>query len=137
MLNKFWLWYEREYRVIAPLTALLFLLQLVHLYWMTTNIVFFRLFGHPFWDPSAFWNTVIALVDYTEIPAIISSSVFYIHQYKKEQGRNEVAQCLFSFSHQFTVDSSVLDYRRSDLCAICRHGGCNNSHLAFLVCNCG
>ncbi len=84
MSNKFWLWYEKRYRIIAPLTALLFLLQLVHLYWMTTNIVFFRLFGHPFWDPSKFWNTVIALVDYTEIPAIITSSFFYIHQYKRD-----------------------------------------------------
>jgi len=86
MLKKFWIWYERRYKVIAPLTALLFLLQLVHLYWMTTNIVFFRLFGHPFWDPNKFWNTIIALVDYTEIPAIISSSIFYIHQYKTEFG---------------------------------------------------
>ncbi|MES3031709.1 MAG: hypothetical protein V4699_00490 [Patescibacteria group bacterium] len=86
MLNKFWIWYERNYKVIAPITALLFLLQLVHLYWMTTNIVFFRLFEHPFWDPSKFWNTVIALVDYTEIPAILSSTIFYIHQYQKDSG---------------------------------------------------
>ncbi len=85
MPNKFWKWYEKRYKVIVSLTALLFLLQLVHLYWMTTNIVFFRLFGHPFWDPSKFWNTVIALVDYTEIPAIITSSIFYIHQYQTEQ----------------------------------------------------
>jgi hypothetical protein len=83
MLEKFWKWYERRYSIITPLTALLFLLQLVHLYWMTTNIVFFRAFGHSFWDPSPFWNTVIALVDYTEIPAIITSSIFYIHQYRQ------------------------------------------------------
>ena len=82
MLNKFWKWYENKYKVIAPLTALLFLLQLVHLYWMTTNVAFFRIFGYPFWDVSAFWNTVIALVDYTEIPAIITSSVLYIYQYR-------------------------------------------------------
>ncbi len=86
MPNKFWKWYEKEYRIIAPLTALLFLLQLVHLYWMTTNIVFVKLFGHAFWDPNAFWNTIIALVDYTEIPAIISSTVFYIHQYQTYTG---------------------------------------------------
>jgi hypothetical protein len=86
MLNPFWKWYEKNYHVITPLTALLFLLQLVHLYWMTTNIVFFRAFGHPFWNPSHLWNTVIALVDYTEIPAIITSTVFYIHQYREDQG---------------------------------------------------
>jgi len=83
MQNKFWGWYERWYKFIAPLTALLFVSQVVHLYWMTTNVVFFKIFGQAFWDPSAFWNTVIALVDYVEIPAIISSSVFYVHQYRQ------------------------------------------------------
>lgn len=85
MLNKFWKWYEDKYAVIAPITAFLFLFQLVHLYWMTTNVVFFKLFGHPFWDPGSFWNTVIALVDYTEIPAIITSSLLYIHQYRADK----------------------------------------------------
>ncbi len=83
MQNKFWGWYKRWYKIIAPLTALLFLSQIVHLYWMTTNIVFFKVFGHAFWDPSVFWNIVIALIDYFEIPAIISSTVFYIHQYRQ------------------------------------------------------
>lgn len=85
MLKKFWQWYEKRYRIIAPLTALLFLLQVVHLYWMTTYIIHFRVFGHFFWAPSFFWNIVIALVDYTEIPAIILSSVLYIYQYQKNQ----------------------------------------------------
>lgn len=85
MFNPFWKWYEEKYFVIAPLTALLFSLQLVHLYWMTTNIVFLRAFDHPFWDPNHFWNTVIALVDYTEIPAIVTSSIFYIYQYQREK----------------------------------------------------
>ena len=84
MFKTFWIWYEKNYRVIVPITAFLFLLQLVHLYWMTTNIVFLRLFGHSFWDPGHLWNTIIALVDYTEIPAIISSSIFYVHQYQKD-----------------------------------------------------
>lgn len=68
-----------------PSRPCFFLLQLFHLYWMTTDIVFFRAFGHPFWNPGHFWNTIIALVDYTEIPAIITSTVFYIHQYKKAE----------------------------------------------------
>lgn len=83
MFNKFWQWYEKRYSVVAPLTALLFSLQIVHLYWMTTNIVYLRAFGHPFWDPSSLWNLIIALVDYTEIPAIVTSSILYIHQYRK------------------------------------------------------
>lgn len=87
MPNEFWNWYEKKYSVIAPLTAALFLLQLVHLYWITTNIVFLKVFGHPFWEPNGFWNTVIALVDYTEIPAILSTSVLYVHQYQRDSLR--------------------------------------------------
>ena len=85
MTNNFWDWYEKKYSLIAPLTALLFLLQLAHLYWMTTNIVFLKAFGHPFWNPSDWWNAIIALVDYTEIPAILSTSALYIHQYRQDR----------------------------------------------------
>ncbi len=94
MLNRFWNWYQQKYNVIVPITAGLFLLQIVHLYWMTTNIAFFRLFGHPFWNPNNFWNSVIAVVDYTEVPAIITSTIFYIHQFR--QG-NRVRSILFLF----------------------------------------
>ena len=86
MLKFFWAWYEKNYRVIAPFTALLFLLQIVHLYWLTTNVVFLKAFGNFFWNPSELWNTIIALVDYTEIPAIITSSILYVHQYRKRKG---------------------------------------------------
>ena len=84
-LTPFWKWYEKNYRIIAPLTALLFLLQIVHLFWLTTDIVFLKAFGSSFWNPGEFWTTVIALVDYTEIPAIVTSSFLYIHQYKKAE----------------------------------------------------
>lgn len=113
MLNKFWKWYERNYKIIAPLTALLFLLQIVHLYWMTTNIVFFRALGHPFWNPGHLWNTIIALVDYTEIPAIISSSIFYIHQYRtnKESHSHSILFLLLINSqwiHLFWITDEVI-----------------------------
>lgn len=80
---NFWKWYESKYKIITIVTTGLFLLQIVHLYWLTTNVVFLRAFGYAFWSPSSFWQTVIALVDYTEIPAIITSSILYIHQFRK------------------------------------------------------
>lgn len=84
MLSTFWKWYEKEYSVIVPLTALLFLLQLVHLYWMTADVVGLRLFGHEFWHIGKIGNIFISLVDYTEIPALILTSLFYIHELQKE-----------------------------------------------------
>ena len=79
-MNKFWTLYERKYNLALYVTTVLFLIQLVHLYWMTTDVVMFRLFGRMFWDVSDFWQLLIALADYTEIPAIITASIFYIHK---------------------------------------------------------
>jgi hypothetical protein len=82
MFKNFWQWYEARYKVIVPMTAVLFLLQILHLYWLTVDVALPKLVGRSLWELSPFWDALIVLVDYTEIPAIISSSVFYIHQYK-------------------------------------------------------
>jgi len=79
MLKNFWKWYESKYTLVLYVTTLLFLVQLFHLYWLTTDIVFFRLFGREFFSVSSFWQLMIALADYTEIPAIITASILYIH----------------------------------------------------------
>ena len=83
MLNKFWTWYERHYRLNLAFTTVLFLWQLVHLYWLTTNVVAQRLLGHSLFDPSNFWNILLVLVDYTEIPALITTSILYLHEMKR------------------------------------------------------
>jgi len=79
MLKRFWKWYESKYTLVLYITTALFLVQIVHLYWMTTDIVMFRLFGRMFFDVSEFWRLVIAFADYTEIPAIITATLLYIH----------------------------------------------------------
>jgi hypothetical protein len=79
MLKRFWQWYESKYKLVLYTTTLLFLIQLFHLYWMTTDIVMYRLFGHQFFPISQFWQLMVALADYTEIPAIITASILYIH----------------------------------------------------------
>ncbi len=79
MFKKFWQWYESKYKLVLYVTTILFLIQLVHLYWMTTDIVMFRLFDHKFFPISQVSEFLIALADYTEIPAIITASILYIH----------------------------------------------------------
>ena len=81
---KFFAWYKRNYKLNLYITAGLFVWQLVHLYWMTTNVVGFRLFGHEFWNVGQTGNFLISIVDYTEIPAIILASIFYIHELQKK-----------------------------------------------------
>src|SRR3989344_3440047 len=71
-------WYNENYRFNLRLATLLFLLQLIHLAWLTCNVVVFRIFGIAVFPPQLDW--LIAVVDYTEIPALISVSLVYINE---------------------------------------------------------
>ena len=79
LLSSFSSWYERNYTLNVGIASFLFIWQLVHLYWLTTDVVFFRLFGRSFFDAKGLWEYLLILVDYTEIPALISTSFIYIH----------------------------------------------------------
>lgn len=83
-LSKFWVWYEKYYLINLAIAAGLFLLQLLHLYWLTTNVVAMRLFDRSFFNPGHVWESFIILVDYTEIPALISTSLVYINELRKK-----------------------------------------------------
>ena len=80
IFKKFWSWYNNHPRFNNGLVAGLFVLQLFHLFWLTTHVVFFRLFGESFFNPSDFWQFIIIIVDYTEIPALILASIVYINE---------------------------------------------------------
>jgi hypothetical protein len=78
-----WQWYEDIYLLNVGLAAALFLLQVVHLYWMTAHVVAVRLFDVSALRLSPFSQTLVALVDYTEIPAILGVSLVYLHALRK------------------------------------------------------
>ena len=75
--KRFFDWYNSNYRFNLRFATVFFLLQLVHLIWLTGNVVFFKLFGISIFPPQLNW--LIAVVDYTEIPALISVSLVYIN----------------------------------------------------------
>lgn len=79
----FWGWYERHYTLILWATTLLFVLQVVHLYWLGTHVIAGRLLGYSLFNPPSFWQYVIIAVDYTEVPALISTSMLYIYELQK------------------------------------------------------
>jgi hypothetical protein len=83
-LNKFWSQYEKRYRLYAGLTAGLFLLQLVHLFWLTTHAVWHRLFGYSLFNPGEIYELIIIFVDYTEIPALLATSLLYVNELRKQ-----------------------------------------------------
>ena len=77
--QKFWQWYERQDQLATTLTAILFSWQLVHLFWLSTAVVIPRLIGVTLFAPGPFFETLLILVDYTEIPALLSASLLYLH----------------------------------------------------------
>jgi len=85
--KKLWRWYEKHSRTNTIVAAGLFVLQLAHLYWLTTDVVFLKVFGREFFDIGRLGELLIALVDYTEIPALISVSLVYVHSLK-HRGNN-------------------------------------------------
>lgn len=84
ILNAFWQWYERHYLFNLGISSLLFLWQLIHLFWLSTHVVAERLTGVSYFNPEGVWNTLLILVDYTEIPALVGVSLVYLNQLRKQ-----------------------------------------------------
>ena len=79
----FWEWYERHYLVNIAIAAVLFLLQLVHLYWLGAEPISLRLVDESFFSPSGFVQYLIIFIDYTEIPALIAASLVYVNELRR------------------------------------------------------
>lgn len=86
MFSRFWRWYSANETLNTGVAAGLFVWQLFHLYWLTAHVVSWKLFGVSFFTLTGTWEVFMALVDYTEIPAIILTSIVYINEFR-EQGR--------------------------------------------------
>jgi hypothetical protein len=86
MWRAFWDWYERTYTLNVSIALGLFLVQIIHLGWLSGAVVWEYLFGAPLFVFTGVWEDIIVLVDYTEIPAILSVSLVYVHELR--QSRN-------------------------------------------------
>lgn len=87
IFNKFWKWYERHKTFNLGLAAFLFTLQIVH--WLTGDVVVFRLTGSQLFglhghDNFTFFEVLILLVDYLEIPAIFTTSLVYLNELRNK-----------------------------------------------------
>lgn len=80
MSRDFWRWYERHYTLNVAIATVLFGLQFVHLTWLTGQPLADRALGDPLFDLEGPLRWLVILVDYTEISALVSVSLVYIHQ---------------------------------------------------------
>src|SRR3989344_3490081 len=113
MLKRFWDWYERHYRLNVGVTAGLFLLQIFHLIWLLTEVVWMKIFGAPLVHFHDLPRLVLVLVDYTEIPAIIAASLVYIDALRHKVTAKSILYLIFLNSqwlHLFWItDEFVVD----------------------------
>lgn len=100
MWRTFWAWYERMYTLNLSIALGLFLFQIAHLAWLFGAVVWAKAFGAPLFTLTGVWQVLIILVDYTEIPALISISLVYINDLRK-QARIAPAVYLFFLSTQW------------------------------------
>lgn len=84
LLNRFFKWYNKYYLLNVSIAAFLFALQIIHLYWLAADVIAFKLFGESFFHLEGIWYYLILIVDYTEIPALISVSLVYVNELRQK-----------------------------------------------------
>lgn len=89
--RKFWEWYNRSYRAQLRIAAFLFGLQIVHLAWLTAFVVAPKILGEPIRIGSApVFEFLVVVVDYLEVPAIITTSLVYSASFARERKKKDV-----------------------------------------------
>jgi hypothetical protein len=68
---------ERYERLSTRIAFFIIALQLVHLFWLTTDVVFVKAFGLQGMFPPAL-EPIQAVIDYTEIPGLFAAIAVYV-----------------------------------------------------------
>jgi hypothetical protein len=95
LFNSFFGWYERHYRINIAVAAGLFTLQIIHLVWLTGQPVAEKATGDALFTLDGPLRWLIVLVDYTEIPALVSVSLVYINELRKRFSVKSLAFLVF------------------------------------------
>jgi hypothetical protein len=95
MWNRFWRWYERHYLLNVTIAAGLFVLQLLHLYWLGADPIASRLVGEGYFHVSGALQYAIFFVDYTEIQALMAVSLVYINELRSGRSWRPLLYLLF------------------------------------------
>ncbi len=101
LLGDFWRWYERHHALNIAIAAFLFTLQLIHLVWLTGDPLATRVLGERLFHPEGAVRWLIVLVDYTEIPALVSVSLVYVNDLRKQGAALKPILYLLFLNSQF------------------------------------
>ncbi len=111
MFQKFWEWYERTLPTQVIIVALLFIWQLTHLYWLTTDVVLPRLFGFSLFPDSPLLKFAVIVADHAEIPALLSATLYYLNELRKKFRRRSLSYIILVNSqwlHLFWITDTFI-----------------------------
>lgn len=106
----FWHRYENANLKIA---FALISLQVIHLYWLTTDVVLQRIFGESFFVLQQIPLPLFIAIDYLEIPALFAGITFYalsVYKHKKNFRRNLLFLILLAIQifHLFWITDEIV-----------------------------
>jgi hypothetical protein len=84
LVEKFVNFYHRYENLNLKITFFLISLQILHLYWLTTDVVLQKIFGKSFFVANNLLP-IFVVIDYIEIPALISGLVFYSYNIRRDK----------------------------------------------------
>jgi hypothetical protein len=105
-------WYRYE-NLNLKITFILISLQLLHLYWLTTDVVLQRIYGESFLLFPKFLLPVFVVIDYIEIPALVSGITFYslsIYKHQKDSWKNSLFLVMLAVQviHIFWITDEIV-----------------------------
>ena len=85
LIQKFVNFYHRYENLNLKITFFLISFQILDLYWLTTDVVLQKIFGHSFFMVPKNLLPIFVVIDYIEIPALISGLVFHSYNIRREK----------------------------------------------------
>ena len=85
LVGKFIDFYHRYENLNLKITFFLISLQILHLYWLTTDVVLQKIFGESFFFVPKSFLPIFVVIDYIEIPALISGLIYYAYSVRKNK----------------------------------------------------
>ena len=84
--------YLRYQNINLKISFILISLQLLHLYWLTTDVVIYRLTGIDYFIELSDFILLFIIIDYIEIPALVSGIIYYFFAliYDKREKENRI-----------------------------------------------
>lgn len=105
-------WYRYE-NLNLKITFILISLQLLHLYWLTTDVVLQRIYEESFLLFPKILLPVFVVIDYIEIPALVSGITFYslsVYKHQKDSWKNSLFLALLAVQvvHIFWITDEIV-----------------------------